>query len=351
MTPSEGASRPDTEDSTKFAETRHVLFGHSDQVWNLEWSPGGSLLASGGKDNLAIIWCKKSDELNSNTTWEAIHVLLHEMPVSCLAWSSDESLLLTSAEYFIYLWDTKSGKCLRTLDDAHGDTVTSLLGLPDGLGYISGGIDRKIVHWNAQGELIHQWYPGNLRILSMDLIPNQLKLAIVGLQCGSNFVIQAESELKAKMKTPVYQLLVHSIVTRRTEKFIRIEEGSSCLCVSSDARHVLVNSRNEISLWDMRFDVKVGRYMGHKNRKDVLRSCFSGGGNDRFILSGSEDGRILVWNRLTGVLQSVLQHGGHNLKATISAVRWHPLDENVFASCSDDHTIRIWEMDTRIVKP
>ncbi|KAE9389967.1 WD40 repeat-like protein [Gymnopus androsaceus JB14] len=323
--------------TTKFAETRHILFGHVDEVWNLEWSPGGSFIASGGKDGSAIIWRRKL----GSEEWESAHVLRHEMPVSCLAWSADESILLTSSEFLIFLWEVKSGECLRTLEEVHSETITSLLRLPNESGYISGGIDRKIVHWDSTGNCIHQWYPGNIRILSMDLVPNEMQLAIVGLQCSTMIATMA---VKAKMKAPVYQIMIYSLLTRRTQKTLKIEEGSTSIIISRDARHALVNSRNEISLWDLKFNVKTGRYMGHKNRKDLLRSCFSGETADRFILSGSEDGRIFVWNRLTGILQSVLRHGAaNNGNLTVSAVTWHPLNEKVFASCSDDHTVRLWE--------
>jgi WD40 repeat protein len=36
--------------------TTHVLKGHIDEVWKLEWSPDGTMLASCGKDYTVIVW-------------------------------------------------------------------------------------------------------------------------------------------------------------------------------------------------------------------------------------------------------------------------------------------------------
>jgi len=41
----------------------------------------------------------------------------------------------------------KTGACIRTLDQHHEETVTALSWLPDGSGFISGGLDRKITIW------------------------------------------------------------------------------------------------------------------------------------------------------------------------------------------------------------
>lgn len=36
--------------------TTHILADHTDEVWKLEWSPDGTMLASAGKDHLVVIW-------------------------------------------------------------------------------------------------------------------------------------------------------------------------------------------------------------------------------------------------------------------------------------------------------
>ena len=72
-------------------------------------------------------------------------------------------MLLTSADSYIKLWNTKvtvtsefvqlishqtpkTGVCINTLDE-HTDTVTAISWLPDGSGFISGGLDGKVIHW------------------------------------------------------------------------------------------------------------------------------------------------------------------------------------------------------------
>ncbi len=45
-------------------------------------------------------------------------------------------------------------------------------------------------------------------------------------------------------------------------------------------------------------------------------------------------------NRDTGALLEVLP--GHG-EGSVNSVAWNPRNERMFASCSDDHTIRIWE--------
>lgn len=100
--------------------------------------------------------------------------------------------------------------------------------------------------------------------------------------------------------------------------------------------------------------------MGHLHENTVIRSCF-GGADETWIVTGDEgeimeppiwtvfyrllirfvvDRSIRVWHRDTGDELEVLE--GHKAGGT-NAVSWNPQDDSVFASCSDDGTVRIWE--------
>jgi len=52
------------------------------------------------------------------------------------------------------------------------------------------------------------------------------------------------------------------------------------------------------------------------------------------------DQNVYVWHRATGVLLEVLPGHGNG---SVNCVAWNPRNERMFASCSDDCTIRIWE--------
>ena len=47
-----------------------------------------------------------------------------------------------------------------------------------------------------------------------------------------------------------------------------------------------------------------------------------------------------MWHRDTGSLLEALP--GHG-EGSVNCVAWNPRHERMFASCSDDHTIRVWE--------
>jgi WD repeat-containing protein 26 len=54
----------------------------------------------------------------------------------------------------------------------------------------------------------------------------------------------------------------------------------------------------------------------------------------------TQDGNVYVWHRDRAILLDVLTGHGNG---SVNSVAWNPRNTQMFASCSDDFTIRLWE--------
>ncbi|KAF5381032.1 hypothetical protein D9615_004152 [Tricholomella constricta] len=324
--------------------TTTILEVHTDEVWNMEWSHDGCHLASASKDKTAIIWRLSYDAEGSSQEW-APHLVLkdHPYPVGCLAWSMDDSTLLTSAENFIKVWNTKTGLCIRSLEQ-HTETVTALAWLPDGSGFISGGLDRDIMHWDADGNLREKWAATGIRITDLAVTPDFARLVTVGIhQLPVNLDTGRDAQSgdaaaagAAASRASENRMIVYDLATKQIESTIRLEGELTSVKVSLDSKFALINhAPDEIHLWDLDAGRLSRKYTGQRQGRHVIRSCF-GGYDGNFVVNGN----VYIWHRDTGTLLEILS--GHG-EGSVNSVAWNPRNFRMFASCSDDHTIRIWE--------
>ncbi|KAL5511801.1 hypothetical protein ACEPAH_5019 [Sanghuangporus vaninii] len=338
--------------------TTNILKEHTDEVWNIKWSHDGQYLASASRDKSAFIWLI-GKEIEPNVRECALERKLrdHNDSVGCLAWSPNDTVLLTSTDSNIKIWNVKhrlkSGLCLRELD-SHEETVSALEWLPDGSGFLSAGLDRKIILWDADGSNEDLWVK-SVRVTDLAIAPDLSKMVVVGLEClpmtnpkastpqqeGQGLTGSGVSSQQSLMaNTKENRVIIYDYATRLQEVSVRLEGELTSVKISQDSRYALINQApDEVQLWDLESARMVRKFTGQRQGQHVIRSCF-GGVDGNFIVSGSEDGNVYVWHRDTGVLLEVLT--GHG-SGSVNAVAWNPTNERMFASCSDDWTIRIWE--------
>lgn len=304
-----------------------VLEAHRDEVWHVQFSHDGTKLASASKDGSACVWHLERDACPPRAVL-AHRLEGHVLPLSYVSWSPDDRWLVTAAnDGRVKLWRAEDGECVRTMQD-QTEQVTSCAWMPDGSAFVSGGVDKRTCMWDLHGQIICKW-EGN-RVSDLCTVQPRGRGASLVRACTDK------------------QVLVYDFETQK-ERAIHECEGVSSLCASKDGRHLLVHlPSSKIHLWDLSQPTmptqpcrefvaetsKSGRY--------VIRPCF-GGVNDLFVVSGSEDSQIYLWNRSNGVQLDVLP--GH--AGTVNAVHWNPTDPYLFASASDDHTVRLWGLPAR----
>lgn len=110
---------------------------------------------------------------------------------------------------------------------------------------------------------------------------------------------------------------------------------------------VFASSDNAIRIWDIEFGECIGKITGHTSTVN----SFSLSPYGSYVVTASDDHTIRVWNVLhdfsTGKIQTLIAHKtlyGHNNRIN-SAVFCHYANKRI-ASASDDHTIRIWDIET-----
>ena len=315
-------------------EAVRVLEGHTDEVWHLQFSHSGRMLASASRDRTAIVWDTSPGA--GGRGFGVRHTLRgHEQALTYVSWSPDDALLCTaSSDARVILWSADSGERVREFT-RHASIVMTCAWLPDGGHLVSGGQDKSMYLQRVQtDEVVLEWHGS--RINDLVVSPDGALL----------MAVYNERRIE-----------VHSLADGgggRAVASITESEPITSLTISRDGDALLVNlSSQRIHMWRLPAEARRGgapqafkfgpapdvEFLGLPGQKGryVIRSCF-GGSQGNFVASGSEDSQVYIWHRDSGRLLAVLP--GHS--GTVNSVHWNPADHHMMASASDDGTVRIW---------
>jgi len=156
-----------------------MLQGHTNEVWVAKFSHKSTILATGGKDGRVIMW-------DTENHMEALAVLQHAEPISCIAWSPDDTKLLVSTEEDVVEWNL-TDRTAHVLSE-HECCITALQWLPDPLPahpqqdsmYVTGALDHKIHFWSWGGRKKKTLDFTPYRILGLDVSRNGQYMVVLG---------------------------------------------------------------------------------------------------------------------------------------------------------------------------
>ncbi|KAG6865928.1 hypothetical protein C0991_010429 [Blastosporella zonata] len=242
-----------------------------------------------------------------------------------------------------------------TILEVHSNEVWNMEWSHDGLLLATASKDESAIIWrlsDADGNMRDKWGETGIRITDLAITPDFSRLVSVGMQHLPVAVVNegitgrevqngdAAAAGAAAAKASENKMIIYDLTTKLVESSIRLDGELTSVKISQDSRYALINhAPDEIHLWDLEAGRLARKYTGQRQGRYVIRSCF-GGYDGNFVVSGSEDGNVYIWHRDTGVLLETLS--GHG-EGSVNSVAWNPINYRMFASCSDDHTIRIWE--------
>lgn len=134
-------------------------------------------------------------------------------------------------------------------------------------------------------------------------------------------------------------MYVYNGITRALEYELDLGAQPISLAISQDSRQLLVNKGDsEAQLIDLFTRATVQKFLGHMTDQCVIRASF-GGANESFAMSGSEDGKVVIWHKNIGAaVERLSSFSGKRCNCVV----WNPADPYMLASCNDDGKVRMY---------
>ena len=209
----------------------------------------------------------------------------HAAEILDLSWAPNNFLLSASMDRTVRLWHHTRAEALGIFE--HLDYVTAVAFHPrDPRLFVSGSLDGKLRLWSIQDRAVQACNalpPGNY--ITAVSFTRSGRVVVAGTAGGIALLLDAQ-ELK-------YHTQIH--VRSSTKKTGRKITGIEAVPGHYGDERVLVSSNDSrIRTYSLRDKNVLYKYKGHANAASQISASLSS--DAEFVLSGSEDHRVYIWN-------------------------------------------------------
>ncbi|KAK9885557.1 hypothetical protein WA026_012307 [Henosepilachna vigintioctopunctata] len=302
--------------------TVQILNDHCDEVWYCQFSPDGSKLATGSKDNNVIIW-----DVNPESCTVTLKKVLegHNYGAAYISWCPDNIHLIACGSEEcseIWLWNIETEKFLK-ICQSQDDALTCCSWHVSGTKFVVGGVRGHFYQCDMEGNVLENWDG----------------VRVNGLHYRKDGKSVLASDTHHRVRSYILEDLNDSDVFQE-------DHAIMSFTVDKDDKFCLLNVATQgVHLWDLNCKSLVRKYRGVTQGHFTIHSTF-GGVNQDFIASGSEDNLVYIWHIRNEDPVATLQ--GH--VRTVNCVTWNPVFPQMLASVSDDFTVRIWGPKSKVPK-
>uniref|UniRef100_K3WAC5 Lissencephaly-1 homolog n=1 Tax=Globisporangium ultimum (strain ATCC 200006 / CBS 805.95 / DAOM BR144) TaxID=431595 RepID=K3WAC5_GLOUD len=273
-------------------EYERTLKGHTNAVQAVAFNSAGTLLASTSADLSIKLW-----DFSTDGDYECLKTLRgHDHNVCGVvfapATAGEDLLYSCSRDHTIKVWEISTGYCVNTLNGGHSDWVRDVAVSDDGLYLATCGNDRSILLWDLQ----------HMRVLQSIREHEHVVESVTFAKSGAQELAIEKAHAK--------KLVAAGAV-------VAIGNGEA-----------VARSPEDALTTDMVVDVT------NASTSSSVRRV-------KFLLSGSRDRTVRLWEAFSGTL--LMNFASH--ENWVRCVRFHPCGKYAI-SAAEDKTIRVYDLET-----
>ena len=331
----------------EFPHTLLEVHENDERIFSISFNPNGSVLATGGWGQMSGFLGISNEypiRLWSANTKQLLETFQgHTDDVTSLAFSPDGSILASgSRDDTIHVWYVNTGELLETFQ-RHSDDVTSVVFSPDGRTLASGSEDDTIRLWNVEleldtGPILWDLETGQQVANTREEVNNtqQLLKIFEGHKDKVNSITFSPDGRTLASGSVDGTVRLWDVNTGQETRTITTDNDSvESLVFSPDAMMLAGGTSAALYLWD----ANTGQLLKRLQEKqhyfdDVADIAFSPDG--RTLASSTRNRGIHLWDANTGQLLKILRESASRVSFSPNGL--------TLASLSDDTTIRLWEI-------
>ena len=298
----------------------------SSEIWFLEISKNKKYIALGFSNCnislISVIYKNNKINLNLYLTFSS-NENSKKGEITSLNFSNDEKYLLVSLTSSIKIFNVLNGEKIKEYNNLHNSIISSCLYISNSnTKFISGSIDKKL--------------------LLIDINTNEPPYLEIGKFCRIKQLLYSEfNNLIVIIPGSLNDIICYDLSKNKISYKIEIKKEIvySNISKNDKGKYILINISKtdpKISLYNLGNTKIEGNYYGHTQKTMIIKCSFAGD-KDQYIISGSEDSNVYLWDRnIPGRPKYIFkEHLG-----IVNSVEL--LFNDVLLSASDDKSLKIW---------